>query len=102
LRTNKRKLNYTSLFLCDIDVCSNADKIQLLSGAIRNNWWGHFTEGLRLAKEGVAHALEVLKQFINSRRAEPGLPCVHVNKDYLTIVVYFSRATAYALVTVLI
>jgi hypothetical protein len=25
-----------------------------------------------------------------------------VNKDYLTIVVYFSRATAYALVTVLI
>ncbi|POW16512.1 hypothetical protein PSTT_01289 [Puccinia striiformis] len=42
-------------------------------------------QGLRLAKEGVAHALEVLKQFIDSRKAEPGVPCVHLEYRKSTI-----------------
>lgn len=44
-------------------------------------------QGLRLAKEGVAHALEVLKQFIDSRRAEPGVPCVHLEHRKCTIAI---------------
>ncbi|KNZ46348.1 hypothetical protein VP01_733g3 [Puccinia sorghi] len=44
-------------------------------------------QGLRLAKEGVAHALEVLKQFIDSRRAEPGVPCVHLEYRKCTIAI---------------
>ncbi|PLW04746.1 hypothetical protein PCASD_25857, partial [Puccinia coronata f. sp. avenae] len=55
---------------------------QVLKSSLRTN-----KQGLRLAKEGVAHALEVLKQFINSRRAEPGLPCVHLEYRKTTIAV---------------
>ncbi|EHS63128.1 hypothetical protein PGT21_023138 [Puccinia graminis f. sp. tritici] len=42
-------------------------------------------QGLRFAKEGVAHALEVLKQFIDSRKAERGVPCVHLEYRKSTI-----------------
>ncbi|WAQ88988.1 hypothetical protein PtA15_10A411 [Puccinia triticina] len=41
--------------------------------------------GLKLAKEGVAHALEVLKQFIDTRKAERGVPCVHLEYRKATI-----------------
>ncbi|KAI9613965.1 hypothetical protein H4Q26_009819 [Puccinia striiformis f. sp. tritici PST-130] len=42
-------------------------------------------QGLRLAKEGVAHALEVLKQFIDSRKAEPGVPCSQYRKSTISV-----------------
>ncbi|KAH9817489.1 hypothetical protein DFH28DRAFT_926348 [Melampsora americana] len=36
---------------------------------------------LRLAHQGVNHGIAILKQFIDSRLAQPDVPCVHVIKD---------------------
>ncbi|EGG06109.1 uncharacterized protein MELLADRAFT_107023 [Melampsora larici-populina 98AG31] len=36
---------------------------------------------LRLARQGVNHGIAILNQFIDSRLAQPDVPCVHVIKD---------------------
>ncbi|KAI8450825.1 hypothetical protein BY996DRAFT_6417008 [Phakopsora pachyrhizi] len=43
------------------------------------------TRRLRLALQGVAHAVAILQEFISSRRAQPNLPCVHLEYKKATM-----------------